>query len=451
MIGDSPHDAAGGEPSGSVELPSGADPMRSDSLLAGAVLRGLAQGWLPGLAWLDGAGFGRSFVGAEPDLVIEGDDVSQLDSVDARWRSDRSRVWVGWLTYELGVDHLLGRRAGRGPRPGLCLRRYPAMIERDLDGTVRTHGDQDAIGRLQAVLRRAAAAPLQDPPWPLEPLRPRLAPEEHRARLERARQHLAAGETTQINLSQQFGARWKASAPPGTPVRVASAYANVRRARPAAMGAVLEADADTWFLSNSPEMLLDVRRGQGHAGADLAHMWPIKGTRPRDSDPGRDAAAAEALRTHEADRVQHRATLALVCDDLGRIALPGTIQAATEPSLVSRPTMHHLVSQVTAGLPADLPLRTVVEAVFPGASISGIPKRRTVELIDQLEEHARGIYCGAIVVLEPRGLTMSIPIRTSVVDRYGLTLCVGGGVPLVPDPETEQQETLAKIAAFSAP
>jgi anthranilate/para-aminobenzoate synthase component I len=439
-----------------TDIPSGGDandPIRSESGLAAAILRALAQGWLPGLAWLDGGGFGRSFVGAEPDLVIEGDDVAQLDGVDARWRADRSRVWVGWLTYELGVDHLLGRRAGRGPRPGLCLRRYPAMIERDVDGSERIHGDEDAAQRLQAVLRRAAAAPLLDLPWPLEPLRPRLAPEEHHARLERARQYLASGETRQISLSQQFGARWKASAPPGTPVRVASAYANLRRVRPASMGAVLEADADTWFLSNSPEMLLDVRRGQAPQGGDLAQAWPIKGTRPRDDDPARDAEAAESLRTSAVDREHHRAAVELVCEDLGRIAVSGSVQATGGPELVTQPTMHHLVSHVTASLPADLSLRSVVQAVFPGGSITGIPKRRTLELIDQLEEHARGIYCGAIVVLEPRGLTMSIPIRTGVVDRYGLTLCVGAGVqfPADSEGEGEHQETLAKLAAFSAP
>jgi anthranilate/para-aminobenzoate synthase component I len=440
-----PQAVVAGEPAAGLEA------MSHEAALAGMVLRGLAQGWLPGLAWLDGAAFGRSFVGAEPDLVIEGDDIAQLDGVDARWRADRSRVWVGWLTYELGVDHLLGRRAGRGPRPGLCLRRYPAVLEREADGTTRMHGDPEAAQRLEAVLRRAAATPRLDPPWPLEPLRPRLAPEEHHARTERARQHLAAGDTQQINLSQQFGARWKASAPPGTPVRVAGAYANLRRVRPAPMGAVLEADADTWFLSNSPELLLDVRRGEGEGGGDLARTWPIKGTRPRDDDPARDAAAAHALHRGEVDRAQHRSTVALACDDLARIAVPGTIQADPEPRLVTQPTMHHLVSEVVATLPADLSLRTVVEAVFPGASITGVPKRRTVELIDQLEEHARGIYCGAIVVLEPRGLTMSIPIRTGVLDRYGLTLCVGGGVPAVADPEGEHQETLAKLAAFSAP
>lgn len=426
-------------------------PATSEIDLAGAVLRGLGQGWLPGLAWLDGASFGRSFVGAEPDLVIEGDDIAQLDGVDARWRADPSRVWVGWLTYELGVDHLLGRRAGRGPRPGLCLRRYPAVLERDARGHDQIHGDADAGRHLQAILRRAAGgAPLRDPPWPLEPLRPRLEAQEQHARLERARQHLVAGHTQQINLSQQFGARWKASAPPGTPVRVASAYASLRNRRPASMGAVLEADADTWFLSNSPETLLDVRLGSD-GGDDLARSWPIKGTRARDLDPVRDAAIAQSLWDSEPERAEHRTTVDQVRDDLRSIAIPGTAVADPEPKPLTLPTIHHLVSEVRATLPPSLPLRTIIQAVFPGPSITGVPKRRTVELIDQLEEHARGIYCGAIVVLEPRGLSMSIPIRTGVIDRYGLTLCVGGAVRVEADARAEEQETLAKLAAFSSP
>ncbi|MEX1362057.1 MAG: hypothetical protein AB1Z98_02975, partial [Nannocystaceae bacterium] len=108
--------------------------------LGSAVLRGLAQGWLPGLSWLDAADLGRSFVGAEPDLVIEGDDLAQLDDVELRWRADPSRVWVGWMTYELGADRLLGRGPGRGPRPGLCMRRYGGANGRSAAGHHPGHG-----------------------------------------------------------------------------------------------------------------------------------------------------------------------------------------------------------------------------------------------------------------------------------------------------------------------
>lgn len=430
----------------------------SEPALADAVLRGLAQGWLPGLAWLDGAGLGRTFVGAEPDLVIEGDDVAQLDGVDARWRADPSRVWVGWLTYELGVDHLLGRRAGRGPRPGLCLRRYPAMLERNADGRSILHGDPDAEQALLSTLQRGASgSPFGIPPWPLEPLRPRVAPEEHRARVERACQQIAQGRAMQLDLTQQLGSRWKGSAPPGTPVRVASAYASLRRHAPVAMGALLEADADTWFLSNSSESLLEVRRGQvqpeggGEGGADLARSRPAEGTRSRHADPVRDAAAALALQSGGPELSRHRAVVEQVRHDLARIALPGTVHADPAPTLRTLPTAHQLITDVRATLPPGLPLRTIVQAVFPGGRVSGVPRRDAVELVDKLEEHARGIYGGAIVVLEPTGLSMSIPVRTASVDRYGITLCVGSNVVADSDPETERLATLAEAAPFSDP
>jgi para-aminobenzoate synthetase component 1 len=111
--------------------------------------------------------------------------------------------------------------------------------------------------------------------------------------------------------------------------------------------------------------------------------------------------------------------------------------------------VHHLVTEVRASLPTATTLRAMVEAVFPGGSITGAPKRRTVELIDRLEDHPRGIYCGAIVLLEPDGLCMSIPIRTGVLDRYGLTLCAGGGIVIDSDPEAEREETVAKTLAFA--
>ncbi|MCX4245466.1 chorismate-binding protein [Paraliomyxa miuraensis] len=428
---------------------AGESSITSEPMLANAVLRGLSQGWLPGLAWLDGSGQGRSFVGAEPDLVIEGDDMAQLDAVDVRWRADPSRVWVGWLTYELGIDFMLSRRAGRGPRPGLCLRRYPAVLERHADGHELVHGDPDAARQLAGVLERAASAPMGEPPWPLEPLRPRLVPEEYRERVGRAQQAIAAGRASHVHLSQQLGARWKASAPPGTPVRVASAYASLRRRRPVTMGALLEADADTWFLSNSAETLLGVRHGQGLEGADLVRVWPTEGVRPRDPDPARDAAIGDALLHDPRERARHQSIVDQACEDLGRIAVPGTLYAEPQPQRRVLPLSHQLITQVSASLPRGLSLRALVEAMFPAAGVIGSPRQGAAQVIDELEEHARGIHGGAIVVLEPNGLSMSIPVRTASVDRYGATLCVGGSIGGEGDPEAERLRTLAEAQAFA--
>ena len=126
----------------------------------------------------------------------------------------------------------------------------------------------------------------------------------------------------------------------------------------------------------------------------------------------------------------------------------GLVPSAREPTLVSLPTVHHLVSEVACTLAPGWTLRELFAAMFPGGSITGAPKRRTIEIIDEIEHEPRGVYCGAIVLLEPSGLRMSIPIRTGVLDAEGLELRSGGGIVIDSDPEDERRETLAKARAF---
>ena len=118
---------------------------------------------------------------------------------------------------------------------------------------------------------------------------------------------------------------------------------------------------------------------------------------------------------------------------------------------MSLPTVHHMVTEVGCVLRPGWTLRTLAEALFPGGSITGAPKRRTVEIIDALEGAARGIYCGAIVLLEPVGMRWSIPIRTGLADAAGLHLRAGGGVVIDSDPEQERVETVVKTLAFAPP
>ena len=110
--------------------------------------------------------------------------------------------------------------------------------------------------------------------------------------------------------------------------------------------------------------------------------------------------------------------------------------------------MHHLVSEVRATLPAGWSLQSVAASLFPGGSITGAPKRRTCELIEALEGARRGIYCGAIFVLEPGGARFSIPIRTGELSPARFHLRSGGGIVVDSDPEAERLETLAKARAF---
>jgi anthranilate/para-aminobenzoate synthase component I len=204
----------------------------------------------------------------------------------------------------------------------------------------------------------------------------------------------------------------------------------------------------TWVVSNSPETLVAVELGRGAGGLDHARSWPIKGTRPRGADPARDAAAAAELLASEKDLAEHVMIVDLVRNDLGRLAVPGTVEAPRRPTLVSLPTVHHLVSEVGCTLAPGWTLPGLLAALFPAGSITGAPKRRTVQIIDELEQRPRGLYCGAILVLAPTELRCSIPIRTGVLDAAGLTVQSGGGIVIDSEAEAERLESWAKVRAF---
>jgi len=430
-----------------VEVVSKRAPRRRRSPFSRAdALLDLAASGAPEFAWLDG-GAGRSFVGVDADRVIESDEIDALAEVERAWRADPGHLWIGWLTYEIGVDALLGRRTLPGRLPGLAFRRYRAAIEHD-QGRMRWHGVASAVASLRERLEASGRTPL-DRGWPWESLVPVVPPEQHRARVSEILGHIAAGETYQVNLSQVLRGRWRV--PPGDgrglARAVAGAYARLRAATPASMGALVAA-GDAWILSNSPETLLDLRLGDP-AGA-LLRTWPIKGTRPRGESQAADQAAAQELVESAKDRAEHLMIVDLLRNDLGRLAIPGTVRAPRTPELVTLPTVHHLISEVSCRLRGGWSLATLFAALFPGGSITGAPKRRTVELIESLEDHRRGIYCGALVVLGPEGLTASIPIRTAVADLYGVEVCTGGGIVADSDPEEERLETLVKASAFDS-
>ncbi len=395
----------------------------------------------PGFAWLDGGDDGRSFLGLHADRELEGDDPALLDVVDRAWRRDRSRIWIGAITYDFAAD-LAAARAPR-PRalPGLLLRRYACALERSRDGVVRVHGD-DALPTWFAEVQPTDVAG----PWPLTPPVAVWSPAHYRAQVLAAKQHLFAGDSYQVNLAQRFVAHWREPTAGSLATRVAALYGALRARAPAERGALLRLAA-AWVVSNSPETLLDVDDDGVHPV--VATSRPIKGTRVRESDPARDRAAAAALLASEKDRAEHVMIVDLVRNDLGRLAQVGSVVAAREPSALPLPTVHHLVTEVRATLRPDIGLRALVEAMVPGGSITGAPKRRTMAIIEALEQHPRGLYCGAIFVLAPDGLRMSIPIRTGVLDRQGLSLHAGGGIVIDSEPEAERRETWAKVRAFA--
>ncbi len=254
------------------------------------------------------------------------------------------------------------------------------------------------------------------------------------AAFERIQQYLHAGDCYQVNLAQRFavpvtGDLW-------------SAYRRLRAINPAPFGAYLHTPRGQ-VLSVSPERFLRV-------GPDgRVETRPIKGTRPRATDPDADRALAQSLAASEKDRAENVMIVDLLRNDLGHVCRPGSVRVPSLFEVESFPTVHHLVSTVTGRLAQGRHALDLLRAAFPGGSITGAPKIRAMEIIEELEPHRRGVYCGAIgYVGFDGGMDTSIAIRTLVHSNGVARFWAGGGVVIDSGAESEYQETFDKAAAM---
>jgi len=249
----------------------------------------------------------------------------------------------------------------------------------------------------------------------------------------RAKGYIAAGDTFQINLSQRLSARVNES-----PLQL---YERLRSTNPAPFAAYLDC-GDFAVLSASPERFLQIR------GRDV-ETRPIKGTRPRGSTPDEDEALAQELLASEKDRAENVMIVDLERNDLGRTCAYGSVRVTELCALEKYETVFHLVSTVVGRLHEGYGAVDCLKACFPGGSITGAPKVRSMEIIDELEPTCRGVYTGAIGYLCFSGdMDTNIVIRTMVVKDGWAHFQVGGGIVADSEPEAEYQETLDKARAL---
>ncbi len=249
----------------------------------------------------------------------------------------------------------------------------------------------------------------------------------------RAQEYIARGEVYQVNLSQRLAAPWS-----GDPFSV---YLRLRETVPEPFAAYLDFPG-VQVASASPELFLKVE-------GDRVVTRPIKGTRPR----GRDAASDRALQEELLRSAKDKAELLMIVDlernDLGKVCRPGTVTVPELRAVETHPRVHHLVATVEGRLLPGMGPLDVVRAAFPGGSITGAPKRRAMEIIEELEPVRRGIYTGSIGYIGFDGaMQLNIAIRTLVFRRGRVYLQVGGGVVADSDPEREYEETLHKAAGL---
>ncbi|PWV55045.1 aminodeoxychorismate synthase component I [Nocardiopsis sp. L17-MgMaSL7] len=215
-------------------------------------------------------------------------------------------------------------------------------------------------------------------------------------------------------------------------------YRRLRAASPAPYAAFLRARGVT-VLSASPERFLRVDAER------VAESRPIKGTAPRHTDPVADARIASELRTGAKTRAENLMIVDLLRNDLGRVCEVGSVEVPAFMYTESYATVHQLVSTVRGRLRPEVSTLEAVRACFPGGSMTGAPKLRTMELIDRLESSARGVYSGALGYVSHTGeADLSIVIRTAVHANGEVTVGAGGAIVLDSDPEDEYEEMLLK-------
>ncbi len=293
---------------------------------------------------------------------------------------------------------------------------------------------------LEALLSRTND---RDKPVPFSlttPFTANLSWPEYKSRFEKIMAYIRSGDCYQINFAQRFQAKAKGDS--------WQAYLKMRAATPAPFSAYLDFDQFK-ILSVSPERFMQLNAGQ-------VETKPIKGTAPRSGDAREDRHIAETLQNSIKDRAENLMIVDLLRNDLGRVCEPGSVRVPALFALESYANVHHLVSTVEGELPADKNAVDLLAASFPGGSITGAPKIRAMEIIDELEPQRRAIYCGSVAYISFNGrMDSSITIRTlleSVQDNpetgeteSRLDCWGGGGIVYDSVAESEYQETLHKV------
>ncbi|MET3052683.1 aminodeoxychorismate synthase component I [Pseudomonas alkylphenolica] len=344
---------------------------------------------------------------------------------------------IGYLSYDFGrrLEHLpaiaiddLGLADG-------CLGLYAwALIS---DHQLRTsqllfHPSLDEAEHQRLISLFSSPPPTEQTRFSLQaPMRGDISADTYRQAFDRVQRYIYAGDCYQINLTQRFRAPCQ-----GDPWH---AYQALRHACPTPYsGFQLLADGSA-LLSFSPERFIRVSDGQ-------VETRPIKGTRPRGNDATEDARNAAELLDSRKDRAENLMIVDLLRNDLGRTCETGSVKVPELFSLESYPNVHHLVSSVTGRLAVGKDALNLIADSFPGGSITGAPKIRAMQIIDELEPSRRALYCGSLLYVDVRGeMDSSIAIRSLLV-KDGQVYCWGGGAVVADsDWQAEYEESITKV------
>ena len=269
------------------------------------------------------------------------------------------------------------------------------------------------------------------------PIRSNFSKTDYLSTVQRAKAYIASGDIYQVNLSQRLST--------STDLPPAELYVRLRQLSPVPYGAYLHC-GDFHILSASPERFLHFS-----PSCRTVETRPIKGTRPRGLTPELDRKLATELLHSEKDLAELLMIVDLERNDLGRVCEIASIHVPERVALESYSNIHHLVATVRGTLRSDADRIDLLKSCFPGGSITGAPKIRAMELIDELEPTNRGVYTGAIGYFGFDGtMDLNIAIRTCILKEGRAYFHVGGGIVADSEPDAEYQETLDKASSWLA-
>lgn len=251
--------------------------------------------------------------------------------------------------------------------------------------------------------------------------------------IEKIRNYIKNGDIYQANMTQRFHGKVSMSS--------FELYRDLRRISPAPFGAFLNFE-DVHILSNSPERFIKV-------SDDFIQTRPIKGTRPRGKNEEEDLLLKDELSNSEKDKAELLMIVDLERNDIGRVSKIGTVKVPELFKLEEYSNVHHLVSTVIGEIDKDKDIVDVINATFPGGSITGAPKIRAMEIIDELEPTARNVYTGSVGYIGfDSNVDFNIAIRTIIKKEDDVFFQVGGGITWDSNPEDEYEETLHKAKSI---
>ena len=342
--------------------------------------------------------------------------------------------WVGFLSYELGA--WLEPAVLRGARRKVAdeARRFPLFAWGRVNAPPSRDGQAAASGE-RSQEQPAPASRVETAgshATSRQAITSNFTRDEYLRAVERCIEYIRAGDVFQVNLSQRLRLRFAAEAQ--------GLYHVLRSQAPARYGELIEMD-DFAIISNSPELFLRVTPDR------RIITRPIKGTRPL--LPGMDRELLDSAK----DAAELNMIVDLERNDLGRVSEIGSVRVTQPRAIEAHPTVYHGVATIEGRLRSEVGLVELLRATFPGGSVTGAPKIRAMQIIDELEPCRRGVYCGAIGYLDVDSLQFNVAIRTMTLEKRAgwLEIPVGGGIVADSDPAEEFEETLVKAqAALSA-